>query len=211
MGILLKNICKSYFKGREEIRVISEYSYAFERGKLYLIKGASGKGKTTLLSLVGLLDHPTKGEIWLDGQRVDNLKERELCEIRREKYAFVFQDYGLLENMTVRENILLPLQESPNSVTEQQIEDILLQLNMLHRKDHKVSDLSGGEKQRVSFARAMIKKSEIFICDEPISNVDAENAAIILEVLSKEKEDKILLVSCHTQDLDVLCDEQIFL
>lgn len=211
MSITLKNVSKSYFRGKEEISIISNFSRTFEKGKIYLIKGPSGRGKTTLLSMIGLLDLPTEGEIWLDDLRVDNLKEKELCGIRREKYAFVFQDYGLLENLSVYENLLLSIQESENPVSDEKIDEILKKLNIFDRKSHKVCELSGGEKQRTSFARAMIKESEVFICDEPISSVDAENAQIILKILDEVRKNRIVLVSCHTQDMDVLCDEHIFL
>lgn len=211
MSVTLKNVSKSYYRGKEEISVISNFSRTFEKGRMYLIKGSSGRGKTTLLSMIGLLDLPTEGEIWLDDLRVDNLKEKDLCSIRREKYAFVFQDYGLLENLSVYENLLLSIQESKNPASDEQINDTLKKLNIFDRKNHKVCELSGGEKQRTSFARAMIKESEIFICDEPVSNVDAENAHSIRKILDGIRKNRIVLVSCHTQDMDALCDEQIFL
>ncbi len=208
MCIELKNVSKSYGK-KNQISVIKDFNRTFEDKKLYLIKGASGKGKTTILSIIGLLDAPTNGAIYLDGERVDNLSAQELCRIRREKYAFVFQDFGLLENLSVYENIMLPMQENKDNIDEAKCDAVLEKLNMLHRKNHKVSELSGGEKQRVSFARAMLKESKIFICDEPISSIDEENTEIILEILKELRKEKLVLVSCHTTDIDSLCDEMI--
>ena len=209
MVIELKNISKSYNKGKAVIPVLQKFSEVFESGNLYLIKGVSGKGKTTLLSLIGLLDSPTSGEIWLNNHRVDNQKEQQLCKLRRELFSFVFQDYGLLENLSVIENILLPLQEAEVHISETALDATLEKLNMLHRKYHRVADLSGGEKQRIAFARALVRKSEVFICDETVSNIDAENEAVILQILDELRKDRIVIASCHTSSMDSLCNKQI--
>ncbi len=212
MKIVLDNIYKSYKKGAQEIPVLKGFSKVLNSNMMYLVKGPSGAGKTTLLSIVGLLDSPTSGQVFIDDDRVDHLKERDLCTIRRERFGFVFQDYGLLENLTVYENISLACQELPNmDECIQQIEDILTKLNLGHRIHHKVSELSGGEKQRTSFARAMIKNPDILICDEPLSNIDENNAKNVAQILLEAKKDRIIIVSCHTRDLDTLCDEQIVL
>lgn len=211
MSIRIEKVCKSYFNKKQEITVLKDIDYTFENNKLYLIKGTSGKGKTTLLSILGLLDSPTAGKVFLDDQRVDHLPEKLRCKIRNERYAFVFQDYGLLENLTVYENLKLILEETKEKVPESKIDDVLKDLNMLHRKNHVVAKLSGGEKQRASFARAMIKQSDIFVCDEPISNVDSENATVILNILKQLKKSKIVIVSIHSTYIDEICDEIVTL
>ncbi len=209
MSVEVKNLYKSFEKKNGKIEVLKGINLFFEDKKMYLIKGASGKGKTTLLTMIGLLDSPSEGEIIVDGKHVEKLPEKELCKIRRDKYAFVFQDYGLLENLTVYENMNVQQVEMSDKLGEKECEEILEKLNMLHRKNHKVMELSGGEKQRAAFARALVKKSDVFICDEPISNIDEENADVIRELLMKIKEDRTVILTCHTNFFDDICDEII--
>lgn len=209
MEIELKKIYKSYEKRKSKIEVIKEFSYKFEPNNMYLIKGESGTGKTTLMSLIGLLDYPDSGEILFNKKRVDNLKEKELCNIRKNDISFLFQDYNLLEKMTVYENIKIVFEENKEKEVEKRINDVLDLLKLSHRKNHLASELSGGEKQRVTLARAIVKEHSILICDEPISNLDESNAKTIIEILKQSKKDKLVIVSCHTDDFDNICDKRI--
>ncbi len=207
MRIEASNLGKTYRKGKNNIEVIMDFCHTFEAGKMYLLKGASGKGKTTLLSILGLLDDPTYGDLSIDGRDLDFSDKNTLCSIRKERYSFVFQDYALFENLSVFENLKLIYEDTKEKFDEKKIDDLLQKMNLAHRKHHRTAELSGGEKQRLAFARAILKDAEIFICDEPISNVDEGNAQIIIELLKELKKTKLVIVTCHTSVFDDICDE----
>lgn len=207
MVIQAENLEKTYKKGKNHIDVIQDFNHVFETGRMYLLKGASGKGKTTLLSILGLLDNPTQGKLLIDGNVLDFKNTKSLCQTRKDRYSFVFQDYALFENLSVYENLKLVYEDTEEDCDEKKIDEFLEKMNLAHRKFHRTAELSGGEKQRAAFARALLKDSEVFICDEPISNVDEGNAQIILELLSELKKTKLVIVTCHTSVFDDICDE----
>ncbi|MDR0919126.1 MAG: ATP-binding cassette domain-containing protein [Oscillospiraceae bacterium] len=210
MNIKLNGISKQYISKTNVVNVISSFNYNFESPGMYLIKGESGKGKTTLLSIIGLLDDPSSGNIYFDDNRVDNISSRKKCLLRKEKISFVFQESCLMDNMTVYENISLPFEETGNkNDLDTKLQDILDKLKLSHRKNHIAKKLSGGEKQRISFARALLKSHEILILDEPISNLDKENSEIIIETLKIIKKNTLIIVTCHTNHFDELCDNII--
>jgi putative ABC transport system ATP-binding protein len=211
MIIQALDLGKVYQKGKNSIEVIKEFNHVFESGKMYLLKGASGKGKTTLLSILGLLDKPTSGKLLLNGKEIDFTKPGVLCDIRKAEYSFVFQDYALFENLSVYENLRLVYEDTDEKLDEKRIDDLLLKMNLSHRKYHRTAELSGGEKQRVAFARALLKDAEVFIFDEPISNVDEGNAQIIFDIMKVLKTTRMVMVTCHTSVFDNICDEIVCL
>ena len=202
MIINVENLTKVYIKKNTEIKVIDDFNYIFESGKLYLIKGVSGKGKTTLLTLVSLLQRQTYGKIYYDNNLVSMLTNEQQCSIRKNNLGIVFQDYNLLDGLTVLENIsLLDLCEGKTSRQEanKKAISILEKLNMSHRANHYPSELSGGEQQRVGVARALIKHPDILVCDEPVSNLDKENASIIVKIINEYCHEKqtICIIASH--------------
>lgn len=213
MEIRLNNICKSYFKNKRELKIIENFSYVFRNSKMYLIKGSSGAGKTTLLSIIGLLDKPDSGSISFDDRDLFNVSYKERTDFIRKNIGFIFQDYNLLEGLTIEENILIHYLGYKGDLIEekQRIEAILKRLGLSHRKNHYPFELSGGEKQRVGIARALVKQPKLIVCDEPISNLDKDNSEQIKNILIelKKSEKCTIIVSCHTEDFDKIADEII--
>ncbi|MBZ4669708.1 MAG: transporter [Oscillospiraceae bacterium] len=212
MNIKVSNLSKVYIKRNKRIEVIKDFNYLFESGKLYLIKGESGKGKTTLLTLLALLQNETGGEIYFDNEKVNSLNNERKCSIRKERIGIVFQDYNLFEGLTVLENIIL-LDVCENRWNKQEIikkaTEILDLLNLGHRATHYPFELSGGEQQRVGIARAIIKNPSVLICDEPVSNLDDENAKRIVDFINDycHKNNKLVIVTSHNEYFDTYSDQ----
>jgi len=212
LNIKVSNLSKVYIKRNKRIEVIKDFNYLFESGKLYLIKGESGKGKTTLLTLLALLQNETGGEIYFDNEKVNSLNNERKCSIRKERIGIVFQDYNLFEGLTVLENIIL-LDVCENRWNKQEIikkaTEILDLLNLGHRATHYPFELSGGEQQRVGIARAIIKNPSVLICDEPVSNLDDENAKRIVDFINDycHKNNKLVIVTSHNEYFDTYSDQ----
>lgn len=214
MDIRVENLCKTYIKNRKEICVIDNFSYHFRQGKMYLIKGESGSGKTTLLTLLALLQNETSGNIFFDNKKVNTLNNEKKCKIRREEIGMVYQDFNLLDRLTVLENIILldvceRMQSKQDAIL--QAEKTLSMLNLSHRANHYPFELSGGEQQRVGVARAIVKNPSILICDEPVSNLDGENTKKILEFINAYYKDnnKLCIVTSHDESFDRYANEII--
>lgn len=213
MEIIVKNISKSFAESRKKITIFDKLSYKFESGKLYLLRGESGKGKSTLLSIIGLLQDSDSGEILFDGQKVNNINREKQCTLRRENIGFVFQDYNLFDNLNVIDNVTLIgccLEKNKDEVIKK-AEELLIQFGLKDRIKHKANELSGGEKQRVSLVRAILNSPEILICDEPVSNLDKENAEKIASYINDycHTQNKIVIVSTHDNSFVDYADEVI--
>lgn len=216
MNITAKNLNKSYSIKGKQIKVIENFNYCFESGKLIVLKGESGRGKTTLLTLLGLLQKQNNGEIFFDDKLVSNLSNEEKCKIRRENIGIIYQDYNLLSGLTVLDNVIL-IDVCMNRISKK--EAILKATNILdilglgHRVDHHPNELSGGEQQRVGVARAIFKEPSILICDEPISNLDSENSERIVEFLDNysHNKKKLVIVTCHNKSFDSCADDIILI
>lgn len=187
-------------KGRD-ILAVDDVSFTIEAGALATLEGPSGAGKTTLLSLIGGLDYPTRGSIYYDDLDIASLSLEQLAEVRRRKVAFVFQDYVLFDELAVLDNVALALRIATGrrQEAEQQAREWIARVGLSHRLEHRPGELSGGEKQRVGVARALVKKPELLIVDEPTSNLDDENRRIILNTLLEYQAQSgaIVLVSTH--------------
>lgn len=210
----LNNISKSYKKNKRVLSVLNDFTYIFEKEKIYLLKGSSGRGKTTLLSIIGLLDKPDSGEIVFDDIPIHNMSGVERTSFINQNIGFVFQQYNLMEGLNVKENILIHyLNEKDvfNDSYVKKVEDVLSNIGLADRMEHYPRELSGGELQRVEFARAIIKDPKIFILDEPISNLDEENAQMVIDlIISYAKKSKcITIIACHTNHFDDVVDEII--
>ncbi len=176
----------------------------------------SGAGKSTLLNILGLIDFKFSGDYYLDGVLINNLKKNELTKFRNKKISYIFQAYNLINNLTVYDNLTLPLLYNDTKYNEEyirKIDDVLRELNILYLKDNKASILSGGEKQRVSIARAILMDTEIVIADEPTGNLDKENKNILLSYfkLLKEKYGKTIIIVTHDDDMLELADKKYIL
>ena len=206
--IELKNVSRVYKSGDHELKALNGVNLTLEEGKFIVILGPSGAGKSTLLNMLGGLDSPTSGTITVNGKDISKLSGDELAEYRASTVGFVFQFYNLIPTLTVRENVELVKSIAPNALSgEAMIEEVGL-------KDHLnnfPSELSGGEQQRVSIARALAKNPKILLCDEPTGALDSETGALVLKLLLKMAKSygKTIIIVTHNQNIAKMADEVI--
>jgi putative ABC transport system ATP-binding protein len=189
--IEITDLQRIYHMGNVEVRALDGVTLNIEKGEFLGIMGASGSGKTTLLHLVGLLDLPTSGRITIDGLDILHLSDYEKTMFRLYKLGYVFQDYALVPDLTVMENVSLPAMLRKDRTEEQIKKDsfsILQQIGLCDRRDHLPRELSGGQQQRVSLARAMVNKPDILFADEPCANLDTENSRVVLDLFREINE-----------------------
>lgn len=197
----ITNLTKIYRMGDVEVRALDGVTLDITKGEFLGIMGASGSGKTTLLHMLGLLDIPTSGGIEIDGTDIATLNDYEKSMFRLYKLGYVFQDYALVPDLTVMENVsltaMLRKDRSERQYHEASI-DILTKIGLLDRQDHLPRELSGGQQQRVSIARAMVNKPDILFADEPCANLDSENSRLVLDLfreINEEMQQTIVMVS----------------
>jgi putative ABC transport system ATP-binding protein len=201
------NLTKVYLRGSEEISAVNNVSLRINKGDFISIIGPSGSGKTTLINLLGCLDNPTSGELFLGGRPIFNntrrLSENELTKIRRETFGYIFQNFYLIPTLTVLENVMLPLTFYRKTGSENHGIELLKLLGMEHRKSHLPGQISGGEMQRVAIARAMVNRPEILLADEPTGNLDTKRSAEIVQVLQdiNQLEELTIVMVTHNQEL----------
>jgi len=192
---------KIYRMGDVEVRALDGVSLDIAKGEFLGIMGASGSGKTTLLHMLGLLDEPSSGQIIIDGTDVGKFSDYEKTMFRLYKLGYVFQDYALVPDLTVMENVSLPAMLRRDRDDEQIKKDsfhILQQIGLCDRRDHLPRELSGGQQQRVSIARAIVNKPDILFADEPCANLDTENSRMVLDLfreINEEMQQTIVMVS----------------
>ena len=201
----LKNVSRIYKSGEHEQKALDDVDLEFGEGKFIVVLGPSGAGKSTLLNLLGGLDSPTEGTIVVDGQDISKLSSDELAEYRAKSVGFVFQFYNLIPTLTVRENVELVNQISPNPLSgEQMIEEVGLSDHL----NNFPSELSGGEQQRVSIARALAKNPKILLCDEPTGALDSETGVLVLKLLLRMAREygKTIVIVTHNQNIAKMAD-----
>jgi putative ABC transport system ATP-binding protein len=198
------NLTRVYSRGSEKIPALNDVSLQIKKADFVSIIGPSGSGKTTLVNLLGCLDNPTSGELYLGGRSIFGkaklLSERELTKIRRETFGYIFQNFYLIPTLTVLENVLLPLTFYRKPDTENEALRLLELLGMDHRTDHLPGQISGGEMQRVAIARAMVNMPEILLADEPTGNLDTKRSSEIVQVLKDLNEQSKLTVIMVTHN-----------
>ncbi len=205
MVVQFKNVSRVYTSGDHELRALDNVNMELEEGKFVVILGPSGAGKSTMLNLLGGLDSPTEGKIYVEGQDISTLTDDQLAEYRAEKVGFVFQFYNLVPTLTVHENVALVKEIAPNALSAtQMIEEVGLSD---HLKNFP-SELSGGEQQRVSIARALAKNPKILLCDEPTGALDSETGVLVLKLLLKMARDyhKTIVIVTHNQNIAKMAD-----
>jgi putative ABC transport system ATP-binding protein len=189
--IEISDLRKTYHMGNVEVKALDGVTLTIEKGEFLGIMGPSGSGKTTLLHMLGLLDLPTSGKIVIDGLDILKLTDYEKTMFRLYKLGYVFQDYALVPDLTVMENVSLTAMLRKDRTEEQLKKDsfeILQKIGLCDRRDHLPRELSGGQQQRVSLARAMVNKPDILFADEPCANLDTENSQIVLELFKEINE-----------------------
>lgn len=207
--IQLEDVWKIYQMDSVQVPALRGIHLDIKRGEFLAIFGPSGSGKSTLLNMIGSLDIPTRGKIFLDGQNIANLSESELAQLRGKKIGFVFQTFNLIPSLNALENVILPMTFQGVSREEKvkKAESILNKVKLSHRTKHLPSELSGGERQRVAIARALINDPEVVLADEPTGNLDSKSGEEIVEILTKlNKEGKTVIMITHERHLATCAD-----
>ena len=202
--IELKDVYKHYYMGDVVVKAVDGLSIKVNRGEFIAIMGPSGSGKSTSMNLVGSLDVPTKGKIFLDGEDISELSESDLAQIRGKKIGFIFQSFNLIPNLTAKENVMIPMmfQGVDTFEREKVAEDLLKLVELSDRMEHYPNELSGGQRQRVAIARALANDPEVILADEPTGNLDTKTGKIVLEFLEKlNKQGKTIIMVTHEPDL----------
>ena len=206
VAVLLRDVWKSYMVGRDVVTVLRSVNASFYKGEIVGIHGPSGSGKTTLLKLIAGLDRPDRGEVVVDGYNLNMLDDLGLAMLRNTVVSYIPQDYGLIDELTVWENVELPLLLAGTSrdAREKRVRDVLEYIGLKGRERVKPLTLSGGERQRVAIARALVTTPTVLLADEPTANLDWDNAVRVAELFKRIKEDFNTLVIIVTHDPRIL-------
>jgi lipoprotein-releasing system ATP-binding protein len=200
----VENLSKEYFTPAGSLRIVSDVSLSLPPGSAASIMGPSGSGKSTLLYMLGALEPPSSGTVTLKGQNPFLLNPKQLAAFRNQQIGFVFQDHCLLPQCSVIENVLTPsMISTTNGEPSRRASELLKQVGLAERIDHRPAQLSGGEKQRVALARALIMKPQLLLCDEPTGNLDQKSAEVVADLLLDihRQAETILIVVTHSNEL----------
>src|SRR5882724_8893624 len=198
-----KGLHKTYILGKRSLEVLRGVDVEMKRGDFLALRGASGAGKSTLLHLLGGLDSPNEGEIWLAGRNLATLSRSELARLRNQEVGFIFQAYYLLPELDALENVCLParMARTPAAMAEARGRELLARVGLADRVEHKPYELSGGEQQRVAIARALINEPDLILADEPTGNLDSHTGAEIIDLLVNLRDEKqtTLVIATHDE------------
>jgi len=203
--IRLKNVHREYSMGEGIIKAVDGIDIEIKKGDFIIIAGPSGSGKSTIMNLVGALDLPSQGNIFLDEQDIAHLGESDLAQIRGRKVGFVFQTFNLIPTLTAIENIALPMifQGIPKKERMERAEEILKNVKLDHRREHFPNELSGGERQRVAIGRALANNPEVILADEPTGNLDSKTGLEIINIFKElNKKGRTIILVTHDQNLE---------
>lgn len=206
-----EHLTKVYGSGENEVRALDDVSFYIQRGEFVAIIGPSGSGKSTLLHILGGVDRPTSGRVYLDGTDVYSQNEEQLAIFRRREVGLIYQFYNLIPVLNVVENMTLPVQMDGRKVGEERLQELLKLLSLEDRKNHLPNQLSGGQQQRVSIGRALMNAPAIVLADEPTGNLDSKNSQEIMELLklSNKKYGQTLVMITHDENLALQADRII--
>ncbi|MAG01923.1 macrolide ABC transporter ATP-binding protein [Candidatus Pacearchaeota archaeon] len=202
--IKLKDVAKYFYLGEETIKAVDGVDITINKGDFVAIVGPSGSGKSTAMNMVGALDTPTKGNIYLDKTNIAHLHESELAQIRGRKIGFVFQTFNLIPTLTALENVMLPMVFQGYSLEErrERATELLEKIGLGQRLDHLPNELSGGERQRVAVSRALANDPEVILADEPTGNLDSKRGEEVADMFNKlSNEGKTIILVTHDEDI----------
>lgn len=213
--IQLRNVWKTYTMGEVKVHALRGLNLSVKKGEFLAVMGPSGSGKSTFMNMIGCLDVPTKGHIFLDGRDISKMTESDLAQVRGKKIGFIFQKFNLLTTMTAKENVMLPLtfQDVSGSKRKEIAEYFLNLVNLGDRMDHTPNELSGGQQQRVAIARALANTPDVILADEPTGSLDSKTGSSVLDFLKKlhrEKGATIILVT-HDEHVAKEADKIVYL
>ena len=199
----VENLCKTYGESENKVEALKNVSFSVEKGEFVAIVGPSGSGKSTLLHLIGGVDKPTSGSVYVDGKNIYELDDESLAIFRRRQVGLIYQFYNLIPILNVEENITLPLDLDGRKVDSENLDRMLETLGMYKRRKHLPNELSGGQQQRVSIGRALITKPAIVLADEPTGNLDSISSDEIVALLKKANKDYKQTIIMITHNLDI--------
>ena len=204
----VENLTKVYGKGENEVRALDGVSFSAEKGEFVAVIGPSGSGKSTLLHILGGVDRPTGGKVFMDGKDVYAQNEEQLAIFRRRQVGLIYQFYNLIPVLNVTENITLPVLMDGQKVNQNRLAELMTTLNLTGRENHLPNQLSGGQQQRVSIGRALMNAPAVVLADEPTGNLDSKSSREIVELLkvSNEKYGQTLLVITHDESIALQAD-----
>ena len=199
----VENLSKNYKLGESLIKAIDNVSFKVEKGEFIAIIGASGSGKSTLLHMIGGVDKPSSGEIYIEGTDIVKLTDNQLAAIRRSKIGIIYQFYNLIQTLNVEENITLPILLDNKKVNPKRLDSIISILNLENRRKFFPSQLSGGQQQRVAIGRSLIYSPSIILADEPTGNLDSKNSDIIVNLFKElnKKLNQTLIIATHNLEI----------
>ncbi|MDE5809394.1 MAG: ABC transporter ATP-binding protein [Muribaculaceae bacterium] len=211
MELQIKNLKKVFSTDSVKTVALNDVSFNIADGSFVAIMGPSGCGKSTLLNILGLLDNPTEGKYLLDGVEVGNLKESQRTNYRRGRIGFIFQSFNLIEEMSIYDNIMLPLNNLPLSKEEkkQRVNDAMNRMGISHRANHYPSQLSGGQQQRAAIARAIVSRPGLILADEPTGNLDSKNGIEVMQLLSELHRDGATIIMVTHSQRDAACADYV--
>lgn len=208
--IEMKNIYKSFGKDHNERKIFENFSFTISKGDMVAIMGKSGSGKTTLLNIIGGLESIDKGTYLFNGDDVSKFSEKELLDFRRKNISYIFQNFALINEYSIMDNILLPLRYRYNNVNKKTINnarELLKKLDIAYVENQKIENLSGGEKQRIAIARSLISNTNVILADEPTGALDEKSGHMIMELFKQMKNiGKTIIIVTHDIDVAKKCD-----
>ena len=204
----VKNISKTYGTGEATVHALKDATFSVPKGEFVAVVGESGSGKSTLLNMIGALDTPTSGKVFIDSKDIFSMKERNLTVFRRRNIGFIFQSFNLIPELTVEQNIIFPVLLDYQKPNKKYLEELLTVLGLKERRTHLPSQLSGGQQQRVAIGRALITRPALILADEPTGNLDTQNTSEVIALLkeaSRLYEQTIIMIT-HSQSIAQTAD-----
>ncbi|WP_297955447.1 ABC transporter ATP-binding protein [uncultured Ruminococcus sp.] len=207
----VENLCKTYGRGENEVKALDNVSFSVEKGEFIAIIGPSGSGKSTLLHILGGVDKPTSGKVFMDGNDVYAQNDEQLAIFRRRQVGLIYQFYNLIPVLNVTENITLPVLMDGQQVNNERLNELLDILKLKGRENHLPNQLSGGQQQRVSIGRALMNAPAVVLADEPTGNLDSKNSKEIVDLLkiSNKKYNQTLVIITHDENIALQADRII--